>query len=63
MAVLNAAATAARRAGHNYICTGHLLLGGLHADGTAAEALTALGLAPDAAQSQLSAESDQSLVQ
>ena len=59
MAVLKAAATAARRAGHNYICTGHLLLGGLDAGGTAAEALTALGLAPDAAESQLSAESDQ----
>jgi ClpA/ClpB-like protein len=54
MAVLKAA----RRLGHNYTGTGHLLLGVLNAGGPAAEALTALGLTPETAERLLAAEQD-----
>jgi hypothetical protein len=53
MAVLKAALKAALRLGHNYIGTEHLLLGVLDAGGPAAEALTALGLTPETAESLL----------
>jgi Clp amino terminal domain, pathogenicity island component len=56
MAVLKAAVKAAPRLGHNYVGTEHLLLGVLDAGGPAAEALTALGLTPETAQSLLAAE-------
>jgi hypothetical protein len=57
MAVLKAALKAAPRLGHNYIGTEHLLLGVLDAGGPAAEALAALGLTPETAESLLAAES------
>jgi Clp amino terminal domain, pathogenicity island component len=57
MAVLKAALKAAPRLGHNYIGTGHLLLGVLDAGGPAAGALAALGLTPETAESLLTAES------
>jgi Clp amino terminal domain, pathogenicity island component len=55
-AVLKAALKAALRLGHNYIGTEHLLLGVLYAGGSAAEALTALGLTPQTAEQLLAAE-------
>jgi Clp amino terminal domain, pathogenicity island component len=56
MAVLKAALKAAPRLGHDCTGTGHLLLGVLDAGGPAAEALTALGLTPESAESLLAAE-------
>jgi len=53
MAVLQAALKTAPRLGHNAVGTGHLLLGVLEAGGPAGEALAALGLTPETAESLL----------
>ena len=53
---LKGALRTARRLGHNYIGTEHLLLGALAAGGQVATALVALGLTPETAERLLAAE-------
>ena len=52
-AVLRGTLKAALRLAHNYIGTEHILLGVLLADGPAGQALTALGVRPDAVEAAL----------
>lgn len=52
-AALGLATEAAKQLGHNIVGTEHLLLGVLHAEGAAQEALTELGVTPEAAQAEV----------
>jgi ATP-dependent Clp protease ATP-binding subunit ClpA len=56
-AVLKATLRAALRLAHNYIGTEHLLLGVIHADVPAGQALMAIGLTPERTEELLIAES------